>query len=325
MSVGNYNPAYDFLEHWEDVTGLLFADEVAAAHNTSSVDQTEGSLPASFFDRELRYLGLPFPPASLLTEKTIPKMLAKVRPDLPAKAGDLLWLLEQFLLDQFPSGGDIDPVSVSEHPTYSVFGKLMDFAHRTKYQHHPHINTLKAMAHLSEQGNDERRVSLNILLLSCELLRPGYTSKGKQLGRTLSDGIKIRTSRVVRTIDPGPAAATVIESVTLPDLVHSEKELGDIEDVTDDEAMDQDNDDDDSDHGGSIDGDDSDEDGDDSDEDGDDSGEDGDEDEMDVDAVRQGKRKRRDDDRDDQDGGSSHDVDHSSRKKRIGARRAQAV
>jgi hypothetical protein len=306
MSVAHYALAYDFLEHWEDITGLLFADEVAATHNVGSVDQTEGSIPASFFDGEPQNLGLPFPPASLLTDKTIPKMMAKVHPDLPAKPGDLLWLLEQFLLDTFPSGGEIDPVSVSEHPTYSVFGKLMDFAHRTKYQHHPHVNTLKAMAHLSEQGSDERRISLNILLLSCEVLRSGYTSKGKQLGRTLADGTKIRTSRVVRTINSGPAATSAIGSVTLPDLIHSDEELGEVEDVTDDEVMDQQSDDDHSDGGNGSTGYDSDEDG----------GGDG----VGVDFARQGKRKHSDDEEDGQDGESLHEMDRSNRKKRFGTR-----
>jgi hypothetical protein len=301
MSVRHYDAAYDLLEHWEDVTRRLFDDEVVARHNPKAVDQIEGSLPASFFDREPRRLGLPFPPASLLTGKTTPKFMAKVQADLPAKPGDLLWLLEQFLLEHFPAGGDIDPVSVSEHPTYSIFGKLMDFAHRTKYEHHPHVNTLKAMAHLSEQGTDERRISVNIILLALEFLRPGYTSKGKQLGRTLSDGTKLSTSRVVRTFNAGPAAATAIDPVTIPGLVQPKEELGEVEDVTDDEAMDCPKDDDDDDDGGDS---------------SDDSDEDDDGDIMDVDVVGQGKRKRGDDG-DDQAGESSLDVTLSPRKKRF--------
>ncbi|EAT78581.2 hypothetical protein SNOG_13956 [Parastagonospora nodorum SN15] len=310
MSVRHYEEAYDFLEHWEDRTGLFFADEIISAHKLKTVEATGGYIPLSFFDGYSSRFGLPFPPASLLTDKTMPKFVPKVQSDLPANPSDLLWLLEQFFLETFPSGGDIDPVSVSEHPTYSVFGKLMDFATRIKYQHHPHINTIKAMAHLSEQGTDERRMSLNILILSCEFLRPGYVSKGKQLGRTLPDGTKLRTSRVVRTINAGPAPATNVGLASIPDMEQDEEELGEVEDFTDDEATDE-HDNEDSDGGDGNDG-----------SDGDD-GEDGGE-LMDVDSAKRAKRKRDDED-EDEDGGKGAYSDMTDRKSRFGLRRTKAM
>jgi hypothetical protein len=249
MGVRSLDLAIEFVGHWEDLTGSLFADVILSAHPHVSVDRSEGCVPATFFDEDPRCNSLPFPRSSI-TQKMFPKFLPKIRTTLPAKPGDLLWLIERFLLEVFPSGGELDPVSVSEHPTYSVYAKLMSFASRPKYQHHPHIDTLKAMAHLSEQGVDDRRVPWNIFLLSLELLRPGSPSKKKNLKRTVPDGTKIETSRLVRTMNAGPAGSTMIASTVIPDLVEAAEEVGEVEDVTDDEKSDDDEgngDDDDSD------------------------------------------------------------------------------
>jgi hypothetical protein len=139
-------------------------------------------------------------------------------------------------MEIFPTGGDLDPVSISGHPTYSVYASPMSFVHRPKLQYHPYIDTLEAMAHLSEQGQDDRRVPWSILIIGIEFLRPGSTSKRRNLNRTIPSGTKIETSRLVRTISAGPAASTNVTTLTLPELVECAEEVDEVEDVTDDEA-----------------------------------------------------------------------------------------
>jgi hypothetical protein len=300
--------AIEFVGHWEDLTGSLFADVVLAKHPHVSVDQSEGCIPASFFDEDGSPHSIPFPRSSI-TQKMFPKFIPKIRDTLPAKPSDLLWLLEQFLVDEFPSGGELDPVSVSEHPTYSVYAKLMNFASRPKYQHHPHNDTLKAMAHISEQGVDDRRVPWNILLVSLELLRPGSAAKKKNLKRTLPDGSKIETSRLVRTMSAGPAASDIIAPTKIPDLVEAAEEVGEVEDITDNEEDDGDSND--------SDGMDDDSDGMDDDSDGmddDSDGMDDDGDRMEWTSSKGIKRKHNDDD-DDDTGGQSSSASKPARQK----------
>jgi hypothetical protein len=300
MGVKSLKLANGFIEHWEDLTGNSFTDEILSTHPHTSIDRSEGYIPAAFFGEARSGGGIPFPRSSI-TQKMFPRFIPKVRSALPAKPGDLLWLLEQFFLETFPTGGDLDPVSVSEHPTYSAYAKIMSFANRPKYQHHPHVNTLKAMAHLSEQGVDDRRVPWNIVLISLELLRPGSTSKKRNLKRTLPDGTKIETSRLVRTMNAGPAATTVVAPTTLPDLVGAAEGVGEVEDLTDDEdEVDQD-DEDDEDNGDGV----------------------GDK-EMEWNPSKGSKRKHNDDE-DDQGVGSKGMYDSAAHKKRFGLRRTKAV
>jgi hypothetical protein len=307
LGVKSLELAYDFLEHWEDLTGNLFADEVLSAHQQLSIDRSEGFIHENFFEQDPSRASLSFPRSSI-TLKMLPKFLAKTQHNLPAKPGDLLWILERFFLDTFPTGGEVDPVSVSEHPTYSIYAQLMAFASRVKYQHHPHIDTLKAMAHLSEQGVDDRRVPWNILLVSLELLRPGSISKKKNLKRTLPGGSKIETSRLVRIISAGPAAPTMVAFTVLPDLVETAEELGEVEDVTDQEEIGENDDDDDDD------------------DDDEDNDEDEDDDEMDWKNSRGDKRKHSDDDEDNEgaSAGGAGSFDKVAHKKRFGVRRTKA-
>jgi hypothetical protein len=276
-------------------------------------NQPEALLPRLFFDQFAEGSGLPFP-SKTLSKASIAKMKAKVSSSLPVKPGDLLWLLEQFLVEVLPNGGEVDPISTSEHPTYSIYTKLMRFATRPKYKHHPHVNTLKSMAHLSEQGADDRRVSYNILLLALECLRPGNTQKKKNLKRTLPDGFKIETARLVRIVGAGPAAASVVSPVALPQLVDESDQVGEVEDVTDNEVSGDASDDDDED----------DEDSDDEDDDEDD--DDGSEDGMDLDPrpYPKNKRKNHDDDGDGKSGGAGKYEDAGERKHRFGLRRRNA-
>ncbi|KAH7379386.1 hypothetical protein DE146DRAFT_626241 [Phaeosphaeria sp. MPI-PUGE-AT-0046c] len=226
--------AHDFIEYWEDLASTSFADEIVSAHRHVTVDKSEGCVPGSFFAQSISKHGMPFP-RSALTSKMMTKFVG--RTIRPAQSGDLLWLLEQFFLDILPASGDVDPVSVSEHPTYSIYGKLMHFASRPKFQHHPHNYTLRAMAHLSEQGVDDRRVPWNILLLAIEILRPGSTSRKRNLKRSVPGKDKIETSRQVRTVGAGPATTSAVVRYTIPSLIEVEEELGDVRDVTDDEEM----------------------------------------------------------------------------------------
>ncbi|CAN9097540.1 unnamed protein product [Alternaria alternata] len=313
MGVQSLHAAYEFLEYWESLTGNFFVDEIMSAHKNTGRSQPEALLPLSFFDRFPEGPVLPFP-SKTLSKASIPKMKAKMSTGLPVKPNDLLWLLEQFLTEVLPNGGEIDPISTSEHPTYSIYTKLMQFANRAKYKHHAHINTLKSMAHLSEQGADDRRVSYNILLLALDYLRQGNTQKKKNLKRTLPDGFKIETTRMVRIIGAGPALASVVSPLALPQLVDEVEQLGEVEDVTDDEDLGDAGDDDDDD------GDDDDGDDDDGDDDGD--GNDSD-DGMDLDPKSGPQNKRKNDDG--KFGGPGGYGDAGERKFRFGAKRTQAI
>ncbi|KAH6637891.1 hypothetical protein C7974DRAFT_149879 [Boeremia exigua] len=251
MSVVSLDGALTFVEHWEDVTQSVFADEVMSEHSPDTSKQLEGSLPVEFFDKYSSCRSLLFPAKVLKLKATWDQMKSKAQPGLPAQPSDLLWLLEQFFSEIAPNGGHWDPVSTSEHPTYSVYTKLMNFACRPKYKHHPHNITLKAMAHLSEQGQDDRRVPYNMLLLAGEFLRPGgKMSKKKNLRRTLPNGDKIDTTRFFRELPAGPAKSSVVARVKLPKIEKTEDGLGHVSDETVDSSGDDSDDDSDGDSDG---------------------------------------------------------------------------
>jgi len=171
------------------------------------------------------------------------------------------------------------------------------------------------MAHLSEQGTDDRRIPYNILLLALECLRPGSTQKKKNLKRTLPDGYKIKRARHVRVIGTGPAAASEIFPVSLPPLADESEQLGEVEDVTDDEAEDESADDE-------ISGDDGEDEDDDDEEDADD-----DNGRVDVNSRPDpsNKRKRPGDDEGGRSGAGRGYTNLQEHKHRYGLRRTRAM
>lgn len=300
--------AYDFLEHWEDLTGNIFVDEIMSAHNITSSVSSNFYLAETFFDQFPSQKSLPVHPRPM-KKNQVDDLKNQTQPSLPAQPSDLLWLLEQFLLETLPNGGGIDPVSGSEHPTYSVYAKLMNFASQLKYKYHPHVNTLKAMAHLSEQGIDDRRIPANMLYLALEYLRPGSTQKKHNMRRTLPDGFKIDTSRLIRSVGAGPADDSFVASIALPNLVDDSPVLGTVQDVTDDEY-----DEDDGESSGN------DEDDDDDDEAGNTM------DTMDLDQPASShKRKDREDDDDGRSGGPRKHAGGTTHTRRFGLRRRNAI
>lgn len=243
MSVKGLHVAYDFLEHWEELTGNFFVDELNAAHNSTTTNLSQSYILQAFFEQSLSCFSLPFPSHNL-SSSILKQIQASLRPKLPAKHGDLLWLIERFLLETLPAGGDIDTVSTSEHPAFSVFSKILNFANQAKYKYHPHINTLRAMAHLSEQGHDDRRIARNMLVLAREYLRPGYSRTTKHLKRKISEDHIIDSSRRVYTVSAGPAPTSAVAAVAIPVLTQGSDELGEIQDFTDNDGTGNDTDED---------------------------------------------------------------------------------
>ncbi|KAJ4381876.1 hypothetical protein N0V86_003243 [Didymella sp. IMI 355093] len=238
LVVVSLDSALAFMEHWEDITQHNFIAEIMSEHPNATADQSEGFVSEDFFKQYPSCRSLPFVPSPIKASSWT-RLKNMVQPGLPAQPSDLMWLLEQFLLETFPGGGHLDPVSSSEHPVYSVYSQLMNFACRPKYKEHPHNITLRAMAHMTEQGLDERQVSLNILLLALEYLRPGYTaSKKHNLRRTLPSGSKIDTVRHWKVFNAGPADPSVVARVTLPKPHKPEDDLGHVSDHTVDSSDD---------------------------------------------------------------------------------------
>lgn len=105
-----------FVEHWQDATSsdVDAALETAGGATGSTPNSTQGFFPASSFEasRSKRSLSM--------TSKSLRKPdhashLSAVKTTLPVNPGDLLWLIDQFLDEHIPNGGEVDLASGSEH------------------------------------------------------------------------------------------------------------------------------------------------------------------------------------------------------------------
>lgn len=172
-----------FLEHWEDMTGSTVSATLGPIAPGEVVapflDQTEPFYLKEFFGASLTKGSLPFSCKSL-RKPDYNGHLSTIRETLPANPGDLLWLLDRFLSECFPDGGDIDLASGSEHRD-SVYLVMSQFVSKATYKHHPHFYTLKAFIHIVEMGATERLIATNALSLAFEILREPFSRKRKTL------------------------------------------------------------------------------------------------------------------------------------------------
>jgi hypothetical protein len=161
-----------FLEHWEDVTGVDIDEYLMNAVPTgmSNTDMLAGRYPAHFFDTTTR--SLPVPALKSLHKASQDAYVTLVKKNCtPANPGDMLWLLSRFFQEicDPKDGISFNVASASESPA-SVYRLLARFCHTPTYQHHPHLRTLRAVAHLPELGITERILMSNIIVIALHTL-----------------------------------------------------------------------------------------------------------------------------------------------------------
>jgi hypothetical protein len=235
ITMQNEANATAFFSHWEEVTGCsineVLGSKLANKDDTSSDFMTadEGYLPPSFFAQFNSKHGIPVASAMAIHKTAQPYFISQAKKNLPAKPGDLLWLINQFLLDVHPNGGEVDLISASLHKN-SVFKQIGLFCSKAKYKHHPHLRTFLAYASMAEMGLEERAVSANAMLIAVEVLRDITTTKSKTANLKIG-GEKKSVGRKVLTIGGTPLTGAIFQ-VTEPEL---EQDIEVLSDMTDDE------------------------------------------------------------------------------------------
>lgn len=172
-----------FLDHWEDLSGSYVDDTLSGQGlgevATGPLYQTEPYYPMSFFESSRSKRALPFTCKSLRTD-TFAGHLATLRNTLPANPGDLLWLIDRFLSEEFANGGAVKLMSGSEHEQ-SIYRLISKFCSKAKYKHHPHLRTLKAMVSVVEMGATERLIATNALTFAFNVLRSPCKKQSRSL------------------------------------------------------------------------------------------------------------------------------------------------
>ncbi|EAT86157.2 hypothetical protein SNOG_06326 [Parastagonospora nodorum SN15] len=223
-----------FISHWEDVTGLsvdyVLGSKLAIRSKASSSLSTanEDYYPNSFFAGSKR--GLPFTWV-YQTVKTKEKYLSIINATLPAQPGDLVWLIDRYIAETLPNGGDIDLVPASVHAN-SVFAQVASFCMQAKYKNHPHLRTFLAFASMSEMGVDERLVPATAFTNVVEVLFGKFGKKTKTVRTKIANETRTM-SRVVLTIGTERQSG-VLQEIEEPAF---EQDVIIEGDVTDDEGQ----------------------------------------------------------------------------------------
>jgi hypothetical protein len=118
--------------------------------------------PSTSFHGSRSSHSLPLAPNMWINQKTWTRCVDSMKETLLVNCGDLLWLLDCFLVEILPTGGEIDMSSASE-TSASILRKLMSFCLVQKYQKHPHVQTLIAFADAAEEERSERTLALHAL------------------------------------------------------------------------------------------------------------------------------------------------------------------
>lgn len=171
-----------FLEHWEDVTGTDIDDYL---RNVTSVGLTGnplvGRLPESFFENSARRSFF-VPAVQSLHKGTLASYMALINQHLvPANVGGLLWILHEFFLHLSGTQQSVSfDVGSGSETSSSVFRSIAQFCRLPKYQDHPHLRTLLALAHLPKIGIPERCLAVNVVVLALHTLAT-YAERNKSM------------------------------------------------------------------------------------------------------------------------------------------------
>jgi hypothetical protein len=231
-----------FIKYWREITG-----SDARGNLDASVTAAEPFLPASFFEASRSKRSLPMTFRSL-RKADLAAHLGAVRATLPANPGDLLWLIDEFLKQEFPEGGDIDLASGSDY-CQSVYHKISASCAKARYKHHPHLQTMKSLVSTVESGATERLIATNALSIAFEILREPYSKKTKTLVLKV-DGKRKDSSRFVATI----GSKTPRDTISLWDEPDLECDVEVLDDLTDGEMDSRKRDREDDDDGDAVEG-----------------------------------------------------------------------
>ncbi|KAK5713409.1 hypothetical protein LTR17_017590 [Elasticomyces elasticus] len=205
-----------FIQLWEEITGCL-ADAVFFVPQVEPSVQDTGYIPASFFATERQA------PLLIISNKNS-KAFTEMNELLPHQPGDATWLMNEFLKEDFPNGGDVHLGSPLQFPNEdTVWDKLARFCARKKYRKHPHIRDLEALAGGARLGNIEKSFTNATMKVIVEHLRD--VTKTKVANSKVTEHVIKNLPRAeadVLVISSNIAAGITDPTVTIPDLVSDE-------------------------------------------------------------------------------------------------------
>lgn len=148
-----------FPTYWEEVVNVELS--TVWGFGNMSVPNIEKMFPVSFFEGSPTKHALSFTLKSLKPE-SYQHYLEELRDTLSGNTGDMLWLVDRFLVEKYPTGGELDFAAGSEVGTSIMI--LVCFCSQQKYKHHPHYLIMLALTQIVEQGADERMIATNALV-----------------------------------------------------------------------------------------------------------------------------------------------------------------
>ncbi|KAK4889471.1 hypothetical protein LTR27_011732 [Elasticomyces elasticus] len=206
---------------WEQQTGLEFDKALLKQTQDDTDDSTtrqpQGQfIPSAFFDTRQE-------PLDLVPNKSM-KYMQQLQALRPLQPGDALWLLNAFLKEKYPNGGDVDTGNPLHFPgSRTVWDMLTVFCLEAKYSKHQYINQLHSMASSAQFGGVEKKYSTTTFKAALEFLRGAYSERTVNGRYTLAGQSKSETARKeVLTISGVVPRGLEDPGEVLPDLVHEE-------------------------------------------------------------------------------------------------------
>jgi hypothetical protein len=124
--------------------------------------------PTSFFNASPTRRSIPL--SIRMNRKETEDYLNCFRAILPANTGDLLWLIDRFLAETYPNGGELD-LAAGLEVGMSVYYAITAFCSKENYKNHPYYRSMLTLTKVLEQGQDERSLVADALLPACSVLR----------------------------------------------------------------------------------------------------------------------------------------------------------
>lgn len=173
FSLQSHPHGSDFLELWEQQTGLSIDDALNTASGQQAppqIEPGEAVIPASYYSSgSSRAL----PPVSSWGKKA----KSAAHDLLPVYPGDSMWLLHKFLEDAYPQGGEVYFSNPAEDWSGNdVWIKLAAFLQQALYSKHPFIREIRSLTEMVRNGGtDAKKVTSNlksVIAVLCDTTAP---------------------------------------------------------------------------------------------------------------------------------------------------------
>ena len=140
--------------------------------NSATID-TGNVLPASYFEGRQLLFKMSYCNATVATSAS-----QKIQKSFPLQMGDSFWLLDQFLLHNFPNGGTLNCADPSIFPDVgSIWPKLITFCGRGQLSQHPYAGFWMAVAMRASDGTYGLMQNVVSLEAALKILRTSIDKK----------------------------------------------------------------------------------------------------------------------------------------------------